>query len=166
MSSENRAAHALGRNYPGGLPAFVRAMNANAKAFGMTSTHYVDPTGLSSSNVASASDLSRLVMEASHYATIRSFSTDKDFAVPVGRRMTEFRNTNGLVAKSDWNITVQKTGYIAEAGKCLVMQAVIEGRIVVIVLLDSFGKYTRLADARRIRKWLETKHLLSSTRAD
>jgi D-alanyl-D-alanine endopeptidase (penicillin-binding protein 7) len=165
MSSENRAAHALGRNYPGGLPAFVRAMNANAKALGMTSTRYVDPTGLSSRNVASASDLSRLVMEASHYATIRSFSTDKDFAVPVGRRRAEFRNTNILVSNSDWNITVQKTGYIAEAGKCLVMQAVIEGRIVVIVLLDSFGKYTRVADAKRIRKWLETKHLLSSVRA-
>lgn len=159
MSSENRAAHALGRNYPGGLPAFVLAMNAKAKALGMSNAHFVDPTGLSSDNVASPTDLSRLVIAASHNQAIRRYSTDKKYEVPVGRRVLEFRNTNNLVANPTWNIIVQKTGYISEAGKCLVMQAVIEGRNVVIVLLDSFGKYTRVADAKRIRQWMEGNHV-------
>lgn len=157
MSSENRAAHALGRNYPGGLPAMVRAMNAKAKELGMSNARFVDPTGLSSSNVASASDLLKLVNAASHHPTIRHYSTDKKYAVAVGRHMLEFHNTNTLVGNPTWDIVVQKTGYITEAGKCLVMKAVIEGRAVVIVLLDSFGKYTRVADARRVRKWMETK---------
>ena len=157
MSSENRAAHALGRNYPGGLPAFVRAMNARARTLGMTSTHFVDPAGLSSDNVASAADLAKLVIAASRNPTIREYSTDRDFAVPVGRRKLEFRNTNSLVSNPSWNIIVQKTGYISEAGRCLVMQAVIQGRTVVIVLLNSVGKYTRVADARRIRKWMEAR---------
>ena len=159
MASENRAAHALGRNYPGGLAAFVHAMNAKAKALGMTSTHFVDPTGLSSDNVASPADLAKLVIAASHNATIREFSTDPDYSVTVGRREIEFRNTNTLVKNPTWDIVVQKTGYITEAGKCLVMKAVIEGRSVVIVLLDSFGKYTRIADANRIRKWMENTRL-------
>jgi D-alanyl-D-alanine endopeptidase (penicillin-binding protein 7) len=157
MSSENRAAHALGRNYPGGLTAFVLAMNAKAKELGMTHAHFVDPTGLSSDNVASPHDLSKLVIAASHNSTIRRFSTDKKYAVAVGRRVLEFRNTNTLVANPTWDIVVQKTGYITEAGKCLVMNAVIEGRSVVIVLLDSIGKYTRVADARRVKKWMEAK---------
>lgn len=159
MSSENRAAHALGRNYPGGLPAFVAAMNAKAKALGMTRSHFVDPTGLSSSNVASPADLSKLVIAASHNQTIRKFSTDEKHTVQLGKRLLEFRNTNNLVSNPTWDIIVQKTGYITEAGKCLVMQAVIEGRTVVIVLLDSFGKYTRVADAKRIRTWMETKQV-------
>ncbi len=157
MSSENRAAHALGRNYPGGLPAFVRAMNAKARALGMTHAHFVDPAGLSSENVASAEDLSRLVVAASQDPIIREYSTDRDYAVPVGRRMLEFRNTNSLVSNPTWNIVVQKTGYISEAGRCLVMQAVIQGRTVVIVLLNSVGKRTRVADAVRIRRWMEAK---------
>jgi D-alanyl-D-alanine endopeptidase (penicillin-binding protein 7) len=155
MSSENRAAHALGSNYPGGMPAMVSAMNAKAAALGMTSSHFVDPTGLSSENVASAEDLSKLVIAASRNPTIREYSTDKSYTVRVHRRLLEFRNTDNLVANPTWNIIVQKTGYIAEAGKCLVMEAVIEGRNVVIVLLDSLGKYTRVADAKRVKSWME-----------
>ncbi|HEX3948797.1 MAG TPA: D-alanyl-D-alanine endopeptidase [Steroidobacteraceae bacterium] len=154
MASENRAAHALGNNYPGGMPAIVAAMNAKAKALGMTSAHFVEPTGLSSQNVASPEDLSKLVIAASKNRTVREFSTDKNYAVRVHRHLVEFRNTDNLVANPAWNIIVQKTGYIAEAGKCLVMAAVIEGRSVVIVLLDSFGKYTRVADAQRIKTWM------------
>jgi D-alanyl-D-alanine endopeptidase (penicillin-binding protein 7) len=156
MSSENRAANALGREYPGGVKAFVRAMNAKAKALGMTRTKFVDPAGLSSDNIASPHDLARLVAAAATNPVIRNYSTDHAHAVKVGRRMLEFHNTNALVSKPDWNIIVQKTGYISEAGRCLVMQAVIDDRTVVMVLLNSFGKYTRVADARRIRKWMET----------
>jgi D-alanyl-D-alanine endopeptidase (penicillin-binding protein 7) len=154
MSSENRAAHALGNNYPGGMPAMVAAMNAKAKALGMTNAHFVDSNGLSSQNVASPEDLSKLVIAVSKNRTIREYSTDKSYAVKVHRRMIEYRNTDNLVANPAWNIVVQKTGYISEAGKCLVMAAVIEGRSVVIVLLDSFGKYTRVADAQRIKTWM------------
>ena len=155
MSSENRAAHALGSNYPGGMPAMVAAMNAKAATLGMSNSHFVDPTGLSSQNVASPEDLSKLVIAASHNATIREYSTDSRHTVKIHKRLVEFRNTDNLVANPTWNIIVQKTGYIAEAGKCLVMAAVIEGRSVIIVLLDSFGKYTRVADAKRIKTWME-----------
>jgi D-alanyl-D-alanine endopeptidase (penicillin-binding protein 7) len=155
MASENRAAHALGNNYPGGMPAMVVAMNAKAAALGMTSAHFVDPTGLSSQNVASPEDLSKLVMAAARNPSIREYSTDRRYAVKVRRHMVEFHNTDNLVANPTWNIIVQKTGYITEAGKCLVMAAIIEGRSVVIVLLDSFGKYTRVADAKRIKTWME-----------
>jgi len=157
MSSENRAAHALARNYPGGTTAFVAAMNAKAHALGMTTARFVEPTGLSSDNVASAQDLTKLVTAASENPIIREYSTDRSYAVPVGRHMVEFRNTDSLVSNPAWNIIVQKTGYITEAGRCLVMNAVIEGRSVVIVLLNSFGKYTRVADARRVRKWMEAQ---------
>jgi D-alanyl-D-alanine endopeptidase (penicillin-binding protein 7) len=155
MSSENRAAHALGNNYPGGMPAMVAAMNAKAASLGMANAHFVDPTGLSSQNVASPEDLSKLVIAASQNSTIREYSTDRRYTVKVHRRTVEFHNTDNLVANPTWNIIVQKTGYIAEAGKCLVMEAVIEGRSVVIVLLDSLGKYTRVADAKRIKTWME-----------
>jgi serine-type D-Ala-D-Ala endopeptidase (penicillin-binding protein 7) len=157
MSSENRAAHALARNYPGGLDAAIDAMNAKARALGMTSAEFHDPTGLTSRNVASAEDLVKLVNAASANPTIREFSTDPNYSVPVGRRVLAFHNTNSLVANPAWDIVVQKTGYISEAGKCLVMKAVIEGRSVVIVLLDSFGKFTRLGDANRIRQWMEAQ---------
>jgi D-alanyl-D-alanine endopeptidase (penicillin-binding protein 7) len=157
MSSENRAAHALARNYPGGLDAAIVAMNAKAHALGMTSAEFHDPTGLTSRNVASAEDLVKLVNAASANATIREFSTDPNYTLPVGRRVMAFHNTNSLVASPSWDIVVQKTGYINEAGKCLVMKAVIEGRSVVIVLLDSFGKFTRLGDANRIRQWMESQ---------
>jgi D-alanyl-D-alanine endopeptidase (penicillin-binding protein 7) len=155
MSSENRAAHALGRHYPGGLSAFVTAMNARAKGLGMAHAHFVDPAGLSRENVASPEDLSKLVMAVSQNPVIREYSTDKAYAVRAGRRRIDFRNTDSLVSNPGWNIIVQKTGYITEAGKCLVMQAVIDGRTIVIVLLDSFGKYTRVADVKRIKKWMD-----------
>lgn len=163
MSSENRAASALGRNYPGGLPAFVNAMNAKAKQLGMNDTSYVDSSGLSSKNVASARDLVKLINAAYQYPLIREYSTDSKYVVtpnPKGRRTLEYGTTNKLVADSDWQIGLQKTGYIAEAGRCLVMQAIIEGRAVVMVFLDSKGKYSRLADAGRIKKWIQnTMHL-------
>jgi serine-type D-Ala-D-Ala endopeptidase (penicillin-binding protein 7) len=155
MASENRAAHALGRSYPGGIAACVIAMNAKARELGMTSTHFVEPTGLSEENVASPQDLAKLVIAAAKVAEISEYSTDSDYAVRVGRRTVHFRNTDSLVSKADWNIVVQKTGYIHEAGRCLVMQTVIEDRPLVIVLLNSYGKRTRVADARRVRRWVE-----------
>jgi serine-type D-Ala-D-Ala endopeptidase (penicillin-binding protein 7) len=154
MSSENRAAHALARQYPGGIEAALAAMNAKAATLGMTRTHFEDPTGLSTANVASASDLLRLVNAAAANELIRSFSTDHEFSVQVAGRALAFRNTNSLVSNPTWDIVVQKTGYISAAGRCLVMKTVIEGRTIVMVLLDSFGKYTRTADATRIREWL------------
>jgi D-alanyl-D-alanine endopeptidase (penicillin-binding protein 7) len=155
MSSENRAAHAVARAYPGGLPAFVKAMNAKARALGMTSARFTDPTGLSSGNISNASDLAKLVAAAAADPTIRTFSTNASHTVAVGRHLLDFRNTNSLVKKTDWDIQLQKTGYTSDAGQCLVMKTVIRERPVVIVLLNSFGKYTRVADARRIRKWME-----------
>jgi D-alanyl-D-alanine endopeptidase (penicillin-binding protein 7) len=155
MSSENRAASALGRNYPGGLPGFVAAMNAKAKSLGMTDTRYVDSTGLSSHNMASARDLAKVVVAAYQHPTIRNYSTDQKYAVPVGRRPLQYVNSNRLVSSTSWDIGLQKTGYITEAGRCLVMQAKIDSRPVVMVFLDSKGKDSRLGDASRIRKWLE-----------
>ncbi len=156
MSSENRAAHAIARAYPGGVAACVAAMNAKAEALGMSSARFADPTGLDSTNVASGQDLAKLVQAAAKFPAIQQYSTDASYSVPIRRRMVEFRNTDSLVRAHDWNIVVQKTGYISEAGRCLVMMAIFQGRSVVIVLLDSNGKYTRVADARRIRKWMES----------
>ena len=155
MASENRAARTLAENYPGGLPAAIRAMNAKARALGMTHTHFDDPTGLSSHNVSSPEDLAKLVLAASRNPTIREFSTARHFTVRVRRRPVEFRTTDRLVANPAWKIIVQKTGFINEAGHCLVMETVIGGRRVVMVLLDSVGKYTRVADAVRVRRWIE-----------
>ena len=155
MSSDNRAAHAIGRTYPGGLGKFVRAMNRKAQVLGMKSAKFVDPTGLSSGNVASAEDLAKLVIAAANDPVIQTFSTNAHYTVKVGKQQLEFRNTNALVSKADWSIAVQKTGYTQAAGQCLVMQAMIQERPIVIVLLNSFGKYTRVADARRIRRWME-----------
>jgi D-alanyl-D-alanine endopeptidase (penicillin-binding protein 7) len=156
MSSENRAAHALCRQYTGGMAACVRAMNARAKALGMKSARFVDPTGLSAANVASPEDLAKLVRAAGANPTIRAYSTDPDHTVRVNNQVMEFRNTNLLVDKSNWQVTVQKTGYIAKAGRCLVMETVIDGRDVVIVLLNSWGRLTRIGDANRIRAWMES----------
>lgn len=156
MSSENRAASALGRHYPGGLPAFIAAMNAKAKALGMTDTHYVDSTGLSSQNVASARDLAKLTVAAYQHPIIREYSTSHKYVVNTGRHPLQYVNSNRLVSSSAWEIGLQKTGYIVEAGRCLIMQAKIDGRPVVMVFLDSKGKDSRLGDASRIRKWLET----------
>jgi len=155
MSSENRAAHALCRTYPKGMQACVRAMNAKAKTLGMKSARFVEPTGLSAANVASPEDLAKLVRAASANPTIRAYSTDPGHTVRVGKQGLEFRNTNLLVDKANWQVRVQKTGYIAEAGRCLVMEAVIDGRDVVIVLLNSWGRLTRIGDANRIRSWME-----------
>lgn len=154
MASENRAANALGRHYPGGLASFVAAMNHKARQLGMRDTRYVEPTGLSSRNQSSANDLAILVKEADKHPLIRSLSTSPAYAVAVGARNVEFRNTNRLVRSGEWEIGLQKTGYIAEAGRCLVMQAQVAGRNLIMVLLDSAGKYSRIADAERIRKWL------------
>ena len=155
MSSENRAAAALGRNYPGGISAFVEAMNAKARALGMHDTRYVDSSGLSSRNVASARDLAKLAMVAYHEPLLRQFSTDPKSTVDAGGRMMHYNNTNYLVAMPDWDIGLQKTGFINEAGRCLVMQTIIQGRAVIMVFLDSKGKQSRTADAGRVRKWLE-----------
>ncbi|WP_420475797.1 D-alanyl-D-alanine endopeptidase [Noviherbaspirillum sp. ST9] len=163
MSSENRAASALGRNYPGGLPAFVAAMNAKARVLGMKDAHFVDSTGLSSQNVASARDLAKLVVAAYQHPVIRDYSTDPEYEVSAGRYHLNYMNSNRLVKNPGWEIGLQKTGYIAEAGRCLVMQARIEGRPVVMVFLDSKGKDTRLADAGRVRKWLEVARPQAAT---
>ena len=159
MASDNRAASALGRSYPGGLPAFVGAMNAKAKTLGLTRTHYVDSSGLSPANVSSPQDLGKLVTAASRYPLIREYSTTRavNVTLPDSKKTMTFVNTNGLVRGGDWNIGLSKTGYIAEAGKCLVMQAMISNQPVVIVLLDSWGRLTRIGDANRIKRWLE-KH--------
>jgi serine-type D-Ala-D-Ala endopeptidase (penicillin-binding protein 7) len=157
MSSENRAAFALCRTYPRGLAACVKAMNEKAAELQMTTARFVEPTGLSSGNVASAIDLSKLVIAAAKDPVISSYSTAASHTVSVNRSAVEFRTTNNLVISPAWQVDVQKTGYIADAGRCLVMQAVIEGRPVVIVLLNSWGKYTRTADAKRIRSWMETR---------
>jgi D-alanyl-D-alanine endopeptidase (penicillin-binding protein 7) len=158
MSSENRAASAIARSYPGGTEAFVAAMNAKAKALGMARSHFADPTGLSPGNVSTANDLAKMVRAAAGYALIREYSTTPSAYVEVdpAGRMLGFSNSNRLVASSDWEIKLQKTGYIREAGRCLVMLATIASRPVVIVLLDSIGKYTRLGDAERVKHWLET----------
>ena len=154
MSSENRAAHALGRHHPGGMKAFVREMNRKARALGMTSTQFVEPTGLSSDNRASASDLSLLVREAARFRLIGELSTALDARVPVGRRRLEYRNTNSLIRNPDWDIDLQKTGYLADAGRCVVMQAQLAGRELIMVLLDATGKQARAVDAERLRSWL------------
>lgn len=155
MSSENRAAHALGRTYPGGLQRFVSLMNARAMMLGMHDTRYVEPTGLSSANRSSARDLATLVAEAARYPLLRELTTSPDHEVVVGARILQYSNTNRLVRSPEWNIALQKTGYIAEAGRCLVMQTRVAGRRLVMVLLDSKSTYSRLADAERVRQWVE-----------
>ena len=154
MSSENRAAHALGRTYPGGLAVFVAEMNHKARELGMRDTRYVEPTGLSSANQSSARDLATLVKAAHDHQIIRELSTSQEYEVEVGNRPIQFRNTNGLVKSPEWEIGLQKTGYISEAGRCLVMQAKLAGRHLIMVFLDSAGKYSRIGDAERVRHWL------------
>jgi len=156
MSSENRAAHALGRTYPGGLDAFVSVMNAKARALGMKGTKYVEPTGLSSNNQSSAQDLATLVNTAYNDPVLREFSTSPGHQVEVGNRTLQFNNTNRLVKNPGWDIGLQKTGYISEAGQCLVMQAKIAGRKLIMVFLDSAGKLSRIGDAERVRRWVES----------
>lgn len=156
MSSENRAAHALGRTYPGGLQHFVQLMNNKAKLLGMSETQYVEPTGLSSRNQSSAHDLATLVNVAHGNTLLRQLSTSPSHEVAVGNRVLQFNNTNSLVKSDRWDIGLQKTGYISEAGRCLVMQAEVAGRKLIMVFLDSMGRYSRQGDAERVRHWVET----------
>ena len=162
MASENRAAAALGRTYPGGVEAFVVAMNEKAAQLGMTDSRFVDPTGLSAGNVSSARDLAKLVRAAHGYALIREYSTRSDATVQVLRRKVAFHNTNGLVRSHQWEIGLSKTGYISEAGRCLVMRVRMASKDLIVVLLDSWGKQSRIGDANRIRKWLESSNRAGS----
>jgi len=158
MASENRAAHALGRTYPGGMPAFVGLMNAKASQLGMRDTRYIEPTGLSSKNQSSAKDLATLVGTAYHDPMLRELSTSPSYAVEVGNHTLQYRTTNRLIKNPNWDIGLQKTGYISEAGQCLVMQTKIAGRKLIMVFLDSAGKLSRIADAERVRRWVEVHH--------
>lgn len=160
MSSENRAAHALGRTYPGGLPTFVGLMNARAQTLGMKDTQYVEPTGLSSKNQSSAKDLATLVAAAYLEPKLRELTTSPGHEVEVGNRTLQYNNTNRLVHNPSWDIGIQKTGYISEAGQCLVMQAKVAGRKLIMVFLDSNGKFSRLADAERVRRWVESRSMV------
>ena len=164
MASDNRAAAALGRTYPGGTPSFVEAMNVKAAAIGLHHSRFVDPTGLAPGNVASPQDLAVMVAEASSFAQIREYSTTPELHVtlPNARRPMGFNNTNALVRAQGWDIGLSKTGYINEAGKCLVMHATIANNPVVIVLMDSWGKLTRMGDANRIKKWLENSRQIAA----
>jgi len=166
MASDNRAAAALGRTYPGSTPAMVEAMNAKARTLGLENTRFVDPTGLAPGNVASPADLARMVDAASKYERIREYTTTPalNVTLPNAKRSIGFQNTNALVRSGgSWDIGLSKTGYINEAGKCLVMQAMIASRPVVIVLLDSWGKLTRIGDANRIKKWIEKTQVAAIT---
>jgi len=156
MSSENRAANALGRSYPGGLEAFVSRMNSRARELGMIDTRFVEPTGLSPRNQSSANDLALLVAAAYREPMLRELSTSHGREVAVGKRTLQYNNTNHLVKNPSWDIGLQKTGYISEAGRCLVMQAQVAGRKLIMVFLDSAGKLSRIGDAERVRRWLET----------
>jgi serine-type D-Ala-D-Ala endopeptidase (penicillin-binding protein 7) len=165
MASENRAAAALSRYFPGGRPAFIAAMNAKARQLGMTDTHFESPSGLTSENVSSARDLVKMVNAAYQYPMIREFSTDRSYEVNTGKRSIAYNSTNALVRNPTWDIGLQKTGFINEAGECLVMQATIHGRPMIVVLLDSSGKYSRFADATRLRTWLDNggdQHITSA----
>ena len=157
MASENLAARTLARHYPGGMTAFVKTMNVKAKSLGMTHTHFDDPSGLSSLNTSNAHDLVKLVNAASRDSRIREFSTLRSHEVRLNKKMFRYGNTNLLIGRPDWEILVQKTGFTNDAGQCLVMEAMIEDRSVVMVFLNSFGSLTRTADARRIRKWMEAQ---------
>ena len=165
MSSENRAAHALGRTYPNGLSAFIKAMNDRATGLGMRSTHFVEPTGLSSKNQSSATDLAVLVGAAYNVPVLRELSTSHGREVAVGRRTLQYNTTNRLVKSPNWDIGLQKTGYISEAGQCLVMQTKVAGRKLIMVFLDSAGKLSRIADAERVRRWVETNNARSAMAA-
>jgi serine-type D-Ala-D-Ala endopeptidase (penicillin-binding protein 7) len=158
MASENRAAAALGRTYPGGLEPFVAAMNAKAAALDMRDSRFVDPTGLSPQNVSSARDLVKLVRAAHEYSVIREFSTKDRASVRVSQRgrPLAYHNTNGLVRSRHWDVELSKTGYISEAGRCLVMRVRLASKDLIVVLLDSWGRQSRIGDANRIKKWVET----------
>ncbi len=159
MSSENRAANALGRTFPGGRDEFVRRMNAKARELGMRDTRFVEPTGLSSDNQSSARDLATLVSVAYERPILRDLSTSPSYQLDLGRRTLQYNNSNRLVRNPEWEIGLQKTGYISEAGRCLVMQAKVAGRKVIMVFLDSAGKLARVQDAERVRRWVEAQSI-------
>jgi D-alanyl-D-alanine endopeptidase (penicillin-binding protein 7) len=165
MASENRAAATLSRNYPGGREAFVAAMNHKAQELGLTETHFYDPTGLTAANVSNARDLVKMVAAAREYPLIREFSTSASREVAIRGRSQVFRNTNSLVRSASWDIDLSKTGYISEAGKCLVMEAWVNDKPTIIVLLDSWGRKTRLGDANRIKRMLERGTTVAQQRA-
>jgi D-alanyl-D-alanine endopeptidase (penicillin-binding protein 7) len=156
MASENKAAAALGRTYPGGIDAFVAAMNKKAAELGMSDSHFVDATGLSADNVSSARDLGKLVSAAYGYEKVREYSVKSRGTVRIGKRLLHYGNTNGLVRNARWDIGLSKTGYISEAGRCLVMRVRMASKDMIVVLLDSWGKHSRIGDANRLRKWLES----------
>jgi len=162
MASENRAASALARGYPGGMSAAIAAMNNKARQLGMSSTKFFDPTGLNSDNVSTAQDLAKMVAAAQHYPLIHQYTTTASTSMEGwnGREL-RFSNTNPLVKNVSWNIGVSKTGFINEAGRCLVMEAKINQRPVIIVLLNSWGKRTRIGDANRIKKWMEARNTVA-----
>jgi D-alanyl-D-alanine endopeptidase (penicillin-binding protein 7) len=164
MASENRAAHALGRTYPGGPGAFITAMNAKARSLGLSKTHFEDASGLSSGNTSSAQDLALMVDAAYQYSLVREFTTREEATIHTGRRTLEFHNTNRLVQNPRWQIGLSKTGFTNEAGRCLVMQASVAQRSLLIVLLDAQGKLTRFADAKRIKQWIEGQTLARQKR--
>ena len=157
MASENRAAHVLARNYPGGRVEFVKTMNLKAKVLGMKQTRFADASGLSSLNVSTARDLAKLVNAASREVMIRQYSTLPTLEVRAGKSMLTYRNTNLLIGKPDWSILVQKTGFTHDAGECLVQQALIGDRTVNMIFMNSWGKLTRTADARRVRRWMDSQ---------
>jgi len=165
MASENRAAAALSRYFPGGRPAFVDAMNKKALELGMTDTHFLDPTGLSP-NTSSARDLVKMVNAAYQYPQIRDFSTDTSYDVFTGRKTIHYASTNALVRNHSWQIGLQKTGFTNEAGECMVMQTMVHDRPVIMVLLDSVGKYSRVADAQRLHTWLDNGGVQRVTSAE
>jgi serine-type D-Ala-D-Ala endopeptidase (penicillin-binding protein 7) len=162
MASENLAAAALGRTYPGGMEAFVVAMNEKAAELDMRDSRFIEPTGLSPSNVSSARDLAKLVRAAHDYPLIREYSTREHGTVRSFGRPLAYRNTNGLVRSSYWEIGLSKTGYISQAGRCLVMRVRLQSKDLIVVLLDSWGKQSRIGDANRIRQWLEKQHVATA----
>ena len=166
MSSENRAANTLGRHYPGGLSAFVRDMNKKAKSLGMYNTRFVEPTGLSNQNVSTAQDLAKMVAAATKYPKIRQFTTTAEATLDLNGQLKEYRNSNSLVRGGDWDIGVSKTGYISEAGRCLVMQAALANEPFIIVLLDSNTTAMRAADANSIKNWVENSTFVASSYAN
>ena len=163
MSSENRAASSLASHYPGGREAFIGAMNRKAQELGLQDTQFSDPTGLTAANVSSARDLVKMVAAAHQYPLIREFTTATEYEVRIAGRTQAFHNTNSLVKSASWDIGLSKTGYISEAGKCLVMQAWLNNKPIIIVLLDSWGKMTRIGDANRIKRWVESASLVRAS---
>jgi D-alanyl-D-alanine endopeptidase (penicillin-binding protein 7) len=166
MSSENRAANALGRHYPGGMPAFVAAMNNKARELGMNNSRFVEPTGLSSANVATPRDLVKLMQATAARPSIRYYTTNQQHEISSRGHATLFRNTNMLVTNPNWDIRVSKTGFINEAGQCLVMVARINNRDTAIVLLNADGKGTRIGDAVKIKQIVQNRQAVAMSRAD